>query len=65
MLVRHLLIEKPFAASYGRAGTAWEDFADLVSKLTHGNDELVFDPAVKGYVVKDRFEKKFMPFVKL
>jgi hypothetical protein len=27
MLVRHLLVEEPFSASFGKSGSAWKEFA--------------------------------------
>jgi hypothetical protein len=42
MLVRHLIVEQPFAASFGKSGSAWEDFAFDLSLVQDPDGKLVY-----------------------
>jgi hypothetical protein len=62
-IIRALLVERPFAAAYGQVTGFWDDFVVLMNNTMDINGSAVFDPPLKTKFVRDRFEKKFMPFV--
>jgi hypothetical protein len=63
VLVRQLLVDKPFLAGYGQVIKCWDDFTSSLNKTVDDSGQLIFDPPVKTLMIKHRFEKIFMPFV--
>ena len=65
LVVRQLLVDKPFLAGYGQVSKCWDEFASVLNKCVDEKEgALIFDPPVKSHMIKDRFDKKYMPFVK-
>jgi hypothetical protein len=64
VFVRHLLVDKPYGVPYGQVKKAWQDLAGNVNKEVDESGNHVFFPPVKTQALKDRFEKKFIPFAK-
>ena len=53
MLVRHLIVEHPFSATFGKHGKAWKTFAVNLSKVEDPDGTLVF--GVQG--IGERWQK--------
>ena len=62
--MRHLLVERPHAAPYGQVSKCWDDITRLVNDEVDSYGNAVFDPSVKTQAIKDRFDKKYMPYAK-
>jgi hypothetical protein len=64
MLVRHLIVEQPFAASFGKSGSAWKDFAFDLSLVQDPDGKLVYGTiGISDKGAKKRFED-LMDYVK-
>jgi hypothetical protein len=63
VLVRHLLVDRPYGVGYGQVKKAWQDMTGNVNKEVDGCGNLVFDPPVKTQAREDGL-KKDIPFAK-
>ena len=64
MLVRTLMVEQPFAASFGKTGLAWKEFASGLSLAEDPNGHLVYGQiGISDKAAKKRFEE-LMAYVK-
>jgi hypothetical protein len=64
MLVRSLIVEQPFAASFGKAGLAWREFASVLSSAVDPDGNLVYGIlGINEKGAKKRFED-LMAYVK-
>ena len=57
MLIRHLIVGKPFKADFGKVLNAWQDVADVVNKEIDDNGQVLFYPPLTGKGVRERYEK--------
>jgi hypothetical protein len=64
MLVRTLMVEQPFSASFGKTGLAWKEFAFGLSLAVDPDGRLVYGPiGISDKSAKKRF-KELMAYVK-
>ena len=58
MLVRTLMVEQPFSASFGKTGLAWKEFAFGLSLAVDPDGRLVYGPTgISDKAAKKRFEE--------
>jgi hypothetical protein len=64
MLVRHMIVEQPFSASFGKSGAAWKEFASTLSVAQDPDGNLVYGATgISDKGAKKRFED-LMEYVK-